>query len=89
MFVLDPLLLLEGPAGSIVLGVISALLGVVALGMGTMGYFTKRTTMVERALLIAGAVCLLHPELITDLAGIALIGVTWFIQRFLRHAENP
>jgi TRAP transporter 4TM/12TM fusion protein len=81
MFALNPVLLMRGSVGDILLGGITALVGVTALGMGAMGYFIKNASILERVLLIAAAFCLIQPVITTDLIGVGLIAITWLIQR--------
>jgi len=73
MFVFNPVLLMSGNLVQIILSSVSAIIGVIVLASGTMGFFILRTTIPERLLLIIAAVSLIKPGVITDTIGIGLI----------------
>jgi len=73
MFVFNPVLLMSGNLVQIILSSVSAIIGVIVLASGTMGFFILRTTIPERLLLIIAAVSLIKPGIITDTIGIGLI----------------
>ena len=78
MFVFEPaLLMINGWAQwhvSLLAGA-SAILGCIALAGGLHGYFLASARIWERALLAAGAVLLIVPELVSSLVGLGLLGV--------------
>jgi TRAP transporter 4TM/12TM fusion protein len=59
----------------------SAVLGTVAFSALTMGYFTRKTDFLEWIILAAGTLLLYWPTAVTDVAGLALVALVWFIQR--------
>ena len=72
MFFVSPLLLAQGDLLP-VLGVLAtASLGVVMLACATEGWLAGAFGLLPRALLLAGAVCLIVPEPITDALGLGL-----------------
>lgn len=78
MFVYEPaLLMIDGWAQWHVsaLACASAILGCIALAGGLHGYFVASARMWERALLVAGALLLIVPELYSSLLGLGLLGV--------------
>ena len=86
-FAYDPaLLLLGGSPAHIAFRTAMASLGIVMLGGGLIGYFRRRTSPLERALLLAGAVLLIFPGVVSDLAGIACFVVVLVSQRPARAA---
>jgi len=87
MFVYGPSLLLIGSPGSVIATVISASIGVVLLSAGLMGWLLKEATLLERAMLVAGAIFLIKPGLWTDLIGLGLLMVVVFLQKF-RHRSG-
>ncbi|MBQ5951688.1 MAG: TRAP transporter permease [Lachnospiraceae bacterium] len=65
-------LLMQGSAGNIVLVGVSALLGVIVLGIGMEGFFMKKMNVIERILLIAAAIAMVYPGTLTDIIGLAV-----------------
>jgi len=82
MFVYGPSLLLIGSFGSIIITVISASIGVILLSAGLMGWFLKEARLLERAILVAGAIFLIKPGLWTDLIGVGLLIVVVLLQKY-------
>jgi TRAP transporter 4TM/12TM fusion protein len=83
-FVLDPAgvgLLLRGEPLTIVRVAISAAAGIAALACAVQGYLFRRTTRVERLLLVAAGLLLLYPAARLDLLGLALGGAAVVLQR--------
>ncbi len=73
MFIYGPALLLDGPVLSVIVAAATAGLGVTALAAALIGY-TRRTLMwFERGLLAAAAIGLLHPGIVTDIFGVAIV----------------
>jgi TRAP transporter 4TM/12TM fusion protein len=71
-FAYDPaLLLINAGVPQIVLRTAAATLGIVMLGAGVIGYLLAPTRPWERVVLLAGAVLLIFPGLVTDLVGVA------------------
>lgn len=85
MFVFAPSLLLKGDIWVVALTTVTATVGVVCLAGGLHSYFFfGLARWWERLLLIAAALVLIKPGLVTDLVGLALIGVTVVSQLMLR-----
>jgi TRAP transporter 4TM/12TM fusion protein len=59
----------------------SAVLGTIAFSALTMGYFIRKTNLVEWLALAAATVLLYWPTPVTDLAGLVVVAVIWFSQR--------
>ena len=72
MFIFYPSLLLIGTLPEILLATIPAVIGILFLSVGIIGYFRKEIVWWGRALLIIGAILLIHPGIATDLIGIGL-----------------
>ena len=84
MFVLDPSgqgLLLMGSTQALATAnwwsiaevTLTAALGVAALAAGFQGWALRRTTMIERLMLIVAGFALVYPSVMTDMLGIGLI----------------
>src|SRR5256885_1898053 len=71
-----------------ILASVSAAVGIIALVAGVGGYLLRPTSLIERALLIAGGLLLLAPGLGPDVAGLALFGVAGASQ-LVRRARRP
>ena len=80
-FVYYPSLLFTGPWMEIALAAITGFVGVVALAAGLEGYLIRPATWLERGMFLAGALLLIDPGLITDLAGFGLLGAALLLQR--------
>jgi TRAP transporter 4TM/12TM fusion protein len=59
----------------------SAVLGTLAFSALTMGYFMRRTNLIEWLILAAATVLLYWPTLITDAAGLLLVAVVYMSQK--------
>jgi TRAP transporter 4TM/12TM fusion protein len=84
-FAYDPALLLigAGPVG-IALRTGAATLGILMLGAGVIGYLLTPTRLWERVVLLAGAVLLIFPGLVSDLTGAACLAAVLASQRWAR-----
>lgn len=81
LFVYNPTLIFIGSTGMIAVSAVTAIIGVVILGIGLEGYCLQRLNYPERLLLIASGVLLLIPgykNLIINLLG-ALLGTLVFL----------
>jgi TRAP transporter 4TM/12TM fusion protein len=92
MFVLDPAglgLLLMGsfkklaaaPWGDIAVVSVTAMVGIAALAAGVQNWLFKRTTVLERWLLIAAGLALVYPKPMLDYIGGALIVIAIVLQK--------
>lgn len=81
MFVYGPSLLLIGSLSDIILTIVSASIGVIALSAGLMGWVIKEASHLERGMLMAGALLLIKPGPYTDAIGFALLMAVMIIQK--------
>lgn len=91
IFVLNPhLLMIETVTGTTVQwipffqaipNILSAVIGTIGLAAFVEGYFFDRTNIIERLLLLGGALGLLVPGSITDIVGLVILIVIAVIQR--------
>ncbi|MGZ8426371.1 MAG: TRAP transporter permease [Candidatus Binatia bacterium] len=89
MFTLHPDgigLLLKGEWSNILWTTATAAAGLAALAAGLTGWLLVKTTIAERALLIAAGLVLVYPSLIQDVIGIGLFGMAGFLQYRRRRA---
>ncbi len=81
MFAYEPSLLFVGAPLTILHSFVSASVGVIMLAAGLIGWFIRETTLVERLLLVVGAILLIKPGIYTDIIGITLLAVVIIIQK--------
>ncbi|QBQ05181.1 TRAP transporter permease [Sporosarcina pasteurii] len=81
MFVFEPSLLMDGAPGEIIISILTALIGVIILAAGVIGWLITKATIVERIALIAGGLLTIYPGLLSDGIGVVLIISILFIQR--------
>ena len=90
MFVFAPSLLLMGEPARVALAVVTATIGVTCLAGGLHSYFFFGPARSwERLMLIVAALVLIKPGWMTDLIGLALIGLTAARQHWIRPAAKP
>jgi TRAP transporter 4TM/12TM fusion protein len=80
MFVYEPALLMIGDWPTIIWRFLASCFGIMLLAAGLHGYFLRRASLWERAVLVAAAFCLVKPGWETDLAGVALCAVVVAVQ---------
>lgn len=74
MFVYAPeLLIQQGTPLQIILAIVTATIGVIGLGAAGARYLFTNTTRLEQVLLFIGALCLIKPGLVTDIAGLSFL----------------
>lgn len=81
VFVYNPVLLLQDV--TVINGiyvVLSAVIGIVALGAGMIGYWKTDTSVIGRILLFIASILLLVAGWQTDIIGLAIMAVIWFYQ---------
>ena len=81
MFVLSPVLLMvSGTVIDLLLATITALLGMVALSSGLIGFLADKCLLPERLLLAVGGLLLIKPGWITDVIGVVIFAVILALQ---------
>lgn len=83
MFIRNPALILQGDLGQIALSSITALVGVIGLGIGLTGYFNKKVPILFRVMLIVGGIFLMEPGEFTNIAGLILIILPLILMMFV------
>jgi TRAP-type uncharacterized transport system fused permease subunit len=84
LFVYNPVLLAEGNLPEILAAGVTAIIGSTALAASTEGYFFGKLSLPYRVLLCTSALCMLAPEAVSDILGIAIaviIGTLAFLKR--------
>lgn len=80
MFVYEPSLLMIGDWTTIASSCASAVIGVVCLAGGLMGYLRRPCAWWERAFLMVAALLLIKPGYVSDAVGFAVLGVLVVLQ---------
>ncbi|MBQ1336310.1 MAG: TRAP transporter permease [Selenomonadaceae bacterium] len=81
MFVLSPELLMISPDVShIVVTVLTAIIGMIALSSALIGYLAANCAVWERLALIAAGLMMIKPGIMTDIAGVAIFAVILLLQ---------
>ena len=80
------LLLIDTTVTQVILITGSSILGVFSLAAAVLGYLNRKTTIIERALLIGSSLALLIPGWQSDILGILLLGIVLFLQ--FKNKEN-
>jgi TRAP-type uncharacterized transport system fused permease subunit len=99
MFVLDPsgqgLLLMgstkklaEADWGAVALVTFTAAVGIAALAGGLQGWLLRRTTVMERWMLVVAGFLLVYPKAWADLAGFGLVALVIVLQ-VMRRVPAP
>jgi len=73
IFIYNPELVFAGPIHSVLLAFITATIGVIFIGAGTMGYFRGDINIIKRLIFLGGAFLLLLPGTSTDVFGLILL----------------
>ncbi|HUF92464.1 MAG TPA: DUF3394 domain-containing protein, partial [Candidatus Limnocylindria bacterium] len=90
MFVYSPALIMEGPRLSVAVAIVTAIVGVIFLTAALTGYLLVPCKWHERALLLAAALVLIKPGVISDVFGlvVAVIAVRSQLARRRRSATG-
>jgi TRAP transporter 4TM/12TM fusion protein len=81
MFVYEPALLTLGPWTTTVHASISACIGVMCFAAALQGWLVREARVWERIALLAAALLLIKPGLITDAIGLVLLATVFMVQR--------
>ena len=90
VFALSPVMLFEGVSGvfEVVLIVVSALIGIFGVAAALEGYLLTKMNAVERVMSAVGGLLLIIPGLLTDTAGIVLVGTVAVWQMIQKSAAK-
>ena len=80
MFVISPDLIMINPGPTVISSIITAVIGICCVSIGLTGFFKVKMNVVERVLFIVAGLLTLKPGYKTDLLGLVLIVVVYYIQ---------
>jgi TRAP transporter 4TM/12TM fusion protein len=89
MFVYEPSLLMIGHWATIATSLVSAIIGVICLAAGLMGYLRRPCLWWERGLLVVAAFLLIKPGYVTDAAGLAVLAMLLLAHRSRARRATP
>ena len=81
LFVYSPGILLMGNTTTIILTVITSFIAIAAFAGFITGYLFRKTTIIERILLLISSILLLRSGIFTDIFGILSIAIVVFLQK--------
>jgi TRAP-type uncharacterized transport system fused permease subunit len=88
MFVLSPELLLIDTTWTYVIWMsVTAFIGMIAVGAGTIGYWMRKLFWFERIVAIVGGILLIYPEGISDIIGVVVFAVLLALQYMIKRPE--
>ena len=95
MFVLNPVMVLVNTGnwstpvflGHVLLAVVTAIVGMVGLATGATGYFRTTCNPVERLILIASGLMMVHPGTMTDIIGVVMFAAMFVLQGMKKKKE--
>lgn len=89
MFVLNPaLLMIDSTTTEIIFSLITAMLGMIALGAGLIGYWYRPVKWFERIIAIITGLLLIYPEGYSDTAGFVIFIIMLVIQFMTRDKKD-
>lgn len=91
VFVLSPQLLGIGATfGSVLFTTITAIIGMTGISGAMIGQFYCKANVLERLILLAGGLCLIDPQTLTDIIGIAILAAVFALRYFrTKKHKNP
>ncbi|MFJ7936206.1 TRAP transporter permease [Sporosarcina sp. NPDC096371] len=89
MFVFNPAMLMMGASiPEIIWVVFTAIIGMVAIGAGMIGFWYRKCIWIERLLAVGTGLLLIYPETITDIVGLVLFATLFTIQWMSRDKNH-
>ncbi|HLS21266.1 MAG TPA: TRAP transporter permease [Paenalcaligenes sp.] len=82
IFVYSPMLVMvDVTTFALIITVITAILGMIAVSSAMIGYFIRSSRFYERLALFAGGILLIIPELLPSLVGLGIVAGIWLLQK--------
>jgi TRAP transporter 4TM/12TM fusion protein len=89
MFVFNPAMLMMGASIPEILWVVfTAIIGMIAIGAGMIGFWYRKCNWIERLFALATGMLLIFPETITDIIGLVLFVAMVALQLMTRKSEK-
>ena len=88
MIVFSPaLLMIDVTIWQILWVVFTAIMGMLAIGAGVIGFWYRRINWIERLILIAAGLAMIYPESLSDTIGLIVFGVMFVYQMMTKNKE--
>src|SRR5690625_3780882 len=82
IFVYSPMLVMvDVTTFALIITIITAILGMIAVSSAMIGYFIRSSRFYERLALFAGGILLIIPELLPSLVGLGIVAGIWLLQK--------
>ena len=89
MFVFNPAMLMMGASVPEILWVVfTAIIGMIAIGAGMIGFWYRKCNWIERLVALATGLLLIYPETITDIIGLVMFVAMVALQWMTREKEE-
>ncbi len=89
MVVFSPtLLMIDTTLWEIIWVTFTAIIGMISIGAGMIGYWYRKVNWLERILAVGAGLLLIYPESMSDIIGLVLFGVLFAIQLYTREKED-
>lgn len=90
MVIFSPaLLMIDTNLWEIIWVVFTAVIGMIAIGAGMIGYWYRKVTWIERIVAVAAGLLLIYPESFSDIAGLIIFAILLVIQLFTKEKKSP
>ena len=90
MIVLQPsLLMVDVTAIQIIWVTFSAIIGMIGIGAGIIGYWYRKLMWIERIILIGAGLAMIYPESISDITGLVVLGIMFVLQVYTKNIDTP
>lgn len=81
VFIYNPILVLvDVTPFKLIISIITAVIGMIAVSSGVIGYFVRNSRIWERLGFVAAGLLLIVPELLSSVIGLTLFALIWYIQ---------
>ena len=89
MIVFSPaLLMIDVTIWQILWVVFTAIMGMLAIGAGVIGFWYRRVNWIERLILIAAGIAMIYPESLSDTIGLIVFGAMFVFQLMTKNKGN-
>ncbi|MBB5150070.1 MULTISPECIES: TRAP transporter permease [Ureibacillus] len=89
MIVFSPaLLMIDVTFLEVIWVVFTAMMGMIAIGAGVIGYWYRKINWIERIIVILAGLAMIYPESMSDLIGLIVFGIMFAIQLFTKNKGN-
>jgi len=89
MIIFSPaLLMIDTTFGEVIWVVFTAIIGMMSIGAGMIGYWYRKVTWVERIIAIGAGLLLIYPESFSDIAGLIIFVILLVIQLMTKEKKN-